>query len=63
MLFQNWKLYSEYYAAIKRAPIIASEKRCVRKFYYRMLRWHRNDLFDDVVEAVKMSFQRLVQIN
>ena len=62
MLFQNWKLYAEYYAAIKRAPISANEKRCVMRIYYRMLRWHRNDLFNDIIVAIKKSAYKIGKI-
>jgi len=53
MLFQNWKLQSEYYAAIRRAPINDEDKRCIRKFFFRQLGWHRADLYKDLEMAVR----------
>ena len=53
MLFQKWKLQSEYYAAIKRAVVGENEKKCLKKYFFRQLRWQRRVLFADLKLALK----------
>lgn len=61
MLFQNWKLYYEHFSAIRRAPVSGKEKQCIRRVFYRMLRWHRKQLLDDVGLAFKKYAHKITQ--
>ena len=53
MLFQNWKLQHEYFAAIQRAPIKTSEKLCVFRYFFKQFLWSRNDLMNDFVDMIR----------
>jgi len=53
MLFQNWKLHAEYFAAIRRAPVKSRDRRCIVRYFFKQLRWHRSELRDDIILAIK----------
>jgi glycosyltransferase involved in cell wall biosynthesis len=59
MLFQEWKLQYEYFTAIRRAPITAAEKKCVYRYFFKQLRWHRNELIGDFAEMFKKYYQKM----
>jgi glycosyltransferase involved in cell wall biosynthesis len=52
MLFQCWKLYYEYYAAVCRVPIPLTEKLCVMRYLLKRTVWARLQLARDIKEAV-----------
>ena len=60
MLFQNWKLHSDYFRSAWRAPLRIKEKLCVLTHLSRQALWARSGLWNDLRAAVGQFIRRII---
>lgn len=58
MLFQEWKVMREYFAAVVRSELPLRQKITAYSGLIRRVRWRRNALGADVLQAIRRSVQR-----
>ena len=58
MLFQEWKVMREYFAAVTRSELPLRQKITAYSRLIRRVRWRRNALGADVLQAIRRSVHR-----
>lgn len=59
MLFQSWKSILNLFSVVQRAPITILEKMEAYQYLLKRMYWGKNDLFEDIREAIDVIFARM----